>query len=473
MKSILVASMNRLACESITSCFRSEYGVDVANNMESCRNLFKKKRYEFLFLDLGLFQTGSVSVNGHINYKNALQPFWRVFPGVEIVVMSSQEKIREAVRAVKAGAGNYVTYPVNVDELRYVVESAYETTMIQSELDYLRDKFWQIDSLDVVNTNNPVMRKVFERIRSAAPTKTTILLTGETGTGKGLLAKLIHRHSNRANAQFITVHCGAIPETLLESELFGHEKGAFTGADRRKPGKFEIAKGGTIFLDEIGTMTPSAQVKLLDVLQEKTFQRVGGETNIEADVRIIAATNVDLKQMIGDGLFRKDLYYRLSVFPIAIPPLRERIEDVPHLAEFFLKKLSELNSKEIYDIHPYVLEAFERYSWPSNIRELENLIERACILENSSMLRPSSFPGDLFSSDTLALKLFSDALPPLSEMRRQTTEAMERNYLKKILSRHRGHIGKSADAAGISARQLHKLMTRYGIRKEDFKISPA
>jgi DNA-binding NtrC family response regulator len=473
MKFILVASINRLACELITSCFQSEYRVDVANNTESCWNLFKKKRYEILFLDVGLLQDRSASVNERIDYKNVLQPFWHVFPGVEIVVMSSQEKIREAVRAVKAGASNYVTYPLNVDELRYVVESAYENTMTQSELDYLRDQFWKIDSLEVVQTSCPVMRKIFERIRSVAPTKTTVLLTGETGTGKGLLAKLIHRHSNRANAQFITVHCGAIPDTLLESELFGHEKGAFTGADRRKPGKFEIAKGGTIFLDEIGTMMPSAQVKLLDVLQEKTFQRVGGEANIEADVRIISATNVDLKQMIGKGDFRRDLYYRLSVFPIQIPPLRERIEDIPHLAEFFLKKSSELNSKEIYDIHPYVLEAFERYSWPGNIRELENLIERACILENSSMLRPSSFPDDLFSSNTLALELFSDALPSLSEMRRRTTEAMERNYLKKILAHHRGHIRKSANAAGISTRQLHKLMTRYGIRKENFKTRPA
>lgn len=473
MKSLLVASKNRMAYEPIKECFRSEYKVDVVTSKKSCWNLFKKKRYEFLFIDVELLQSESAFVSGRINYKNSLQPFWHVSPNAEIIIMSSQEKIREAVMAVKAGASNYITYPVDMDELRFVTESTYESTIMQSELDYLRDKFWQIDSLEVVNTNSLEMRKVFGRIRSVAPTKTTVLLTGETGTGKGLLAKLIHRHSNRAKDQFITVHCGAIPDTLLESELFGHEKGAFTGADRRKLGKFEIAQGGTIFLDEIGTMTSSAQIKFLEVLQDKTFQRVGGEISIKADVRIIAATNIDLKQLVADGTFRKDLYYRLNVFPVDIPPLGERIEDIPHLAGVFLRNLNEAYSKEINNIHPYVLEAFTRYSWPGNIRELENLMERAYILENSSVLGPDSFPGELFMSDSLNLEFSSDLLTPLSKMRRQTIEAMERNYFKKLLAIHKGHIQKSADAAGVSTRQLHKLLTKYGIRKEDFKtLSP-
>jgi len=470
MKSLLVASKNRMAYEPIKECFRSEYKVDVVTSKESCQNLFRKRRYEFLFIDVELLQSGSASVNGRINYRDSLQPFWHVFPNAEIVVMSSQEKIREAVMAVKAGASNYITYPVDIDELRFVTESTHESTIMQSELDYLRDKFWQIDSLEVVNTNSPEMRKVFGRIRSVASTKTTVLLTGETGTGKGLLAKLIHRHSNRAKDQFITVHCGAIPDTLLESELFGHEKGAFTGADRRKLGKFEIAQGGTIFLDEIGTMTPSAQIKFLEVLQDKTFQRVGGEISIKADVRIIAATNIELKQLVADGTFRKDLYYRLNVFPVDIPPFRERSEDIPYLAGVFLRNLNEAYSKEINNIHPYVLEAFARYSWPGNIRELENLMERAYILENSSVLGPDSFPGELFLPDISNPELSPGSLPPLSDARRQNIEAAERNYLKKLLAIHKGRIQKSADAAGVSTRQLHKLLTRYGIRKEDFKI---
>ncbi len=469
MESILVASNNRLAYEPIKDCFSLEYKVDVATTRTSCLDMFVKKRYEILFIDVELLQSGSASVNGRINYKDSFQPFWHVFPNIEIIVMSPQEKIREAVMAVKAGASNYFTYPVDIDELKFVTENTYESRIMQSELDYLRDKFWQIDSLEVVKTNSPAMRKVFERVRSVALTKTTVLLTGETGTGKGLLAKLIHRHSNRAKTQFITVHCGAIPDNLLESELFGHEKGAFTGADRRKMGKFEIAQGGTIFLDEIGTMTPSAQIKFLEVLQDKTFQRVGGEISMEADVRIIAATNVDLKQLVDEGDFRKDLYYRLNVFPVDIPPFRERTEDIPHLAGFFLRKLNETYLKEIHEIHPYVLEAFERYSWPGNIRELENLMERAYILENSSVLGPNNFPDELFTSGISDSELSSGSLPHLSEMRRQAVEAAERNYLKKLLAFHKGNIQKSADAAGVSTRQLHKLMTKYGIRKEDFK----
>jgi DNA-binding NtrC family response regulator len=472
MKSILVASKDRMTHKTIRSSFRSEYNVDVAPSEESCLDMFKKKRYEFLFIDAEFLQSGSTSTNGHANYRVALQPFWHVFPNAEIVVMSSQEKIRDAVMAVKAGASNYITYPIDMDELKYVTESLYESMIMQSELDYLRDKFWQSNSLEVVKTNSAAMRKVFEKVRSVAPTKSTVLLTGETGTGKGLLAKLVHHHSNRAEAQFITVHCGAIPDSLLESELFGHEKGAFTGADRRKLGKFEIAQKGTIFLDEIGTITPSAQIKLLQVLQDKTFQRVGGEVSIEADVRIIVATNANLKKMSADGLFRRDLFYRLSVFPIEIPPLVERIEDIPHLAELFLRKLNRLYSKEIHDIDPRVMEAFAQYSWPGNIRELENLMERAYILESSSVLTPESFPRELFTPGVSNLDPFSVISLPLSEMRRQTVDAVERSYLHRLLAFHKGHIQKSATIAGISTRQLHKLLTKYGINKQDFKSLP-
>jgi DNA-binding NtrC family response regulator len=359
--------------------------------------MLRKKRYDFVFIDVEILKE-TVSGNG---YKVSLQLFWLVYPSIEIIVMSSQEMIREAVMAVKAGASNYLTYPVSADEVKYVTESVQESLIVQSELDYLRDQSWQSDSLEFVQTESTLMKKVLDKVRSVAPTKSTILLIGETGTGKGVLAKLIHRHSNRRDAPFISVHCGAIPDTLLESELFGHEKGSFTGAVRRKLGKFEIAKGGTIFLDEIGTLTPSAQIKLLQILHDRTFQRVGGEETIEANVRVIAATNTDLKKMCEEGKFRKDLYYRLNVFPIEIPPLGERVEDIPRLVEVFLKKMNRFDQKEIHDIHPQVLEAFRNYSWPGNIRELENLMERAYILETSFVLTPESFPIELFESKIL------------------------------------------------------------------------
>jgi len=470
MRHILLASSNQGACETIRECFRGEYKVEVASSMEACFEPGRKRRYEFIFVDVGLLRE-AVQPDGFNDYKAALQPFWQEFPHAEIIVMAPQDMIREAVMAVKAGASNYVTYPINPDEVRYVKEAVQKSIRLQSELNYLRDKFWQAESLEVVQTRSPLMRKVFEKIQSVAPTKSTVLLVGETGTGKGVLANLIHKHSNRRDKQFISVHCGAIPDTLLESELFGHEKGAFTGAVRRKLGKFEIAHGGTLFLDEVGTITPSAQIKLLQVLQDKTFQRVGGEENIEVDVRIIAATNTDLVKMCEQGLFRTDLYYRLSVFPIEIPPLRERKEDIPVLVEVFLRRLNRFNTKEIHGVHPDVMEAFFRYDWPGNIRELENLIERAYILESSSVLTPESFPSELFTRKSNPSHLPIDTSVPLEQVRRKAIEQVERAYLTELLRQNKGRIAPTAQSAGIGVRQLHKLMRKYGLRKEDFKAT--
>jgi DNA-binding NtrC family response regulator len=468
MKSVLVASKNQSACNAIRTSMRSEYRVDVVSGKDGCLEMFRKKRYEFLFIDVEVLRESMLDNN----YKMALQPFWHAYPTAQIIVMSSQEMIREAVMAVKAGASDYLTYPVNPDEVKYVAESIHESIIMESELDYLRDRFWQEDSLEIVRTRSPLMKRVFDKVRSVAPTKSTVLLSGETGTGKGVLARLIHRHSNRKDDAFISVHCGAIPDTLLESELFGHEKGAFTGAVRRKLGKFEIAQEGTIFLDEIGTITPSAQIKLLQILQDGTFHRVGGEERIEANVRVIAATNADLKKMCSEGQFRRDLYYRLNVFPIEIPPLRKRIEDIPYVVEVILKRLNKFHLKEIHDVHPHVIEAFGKYSWPGNIRELENLMERACILERSLILTPEGFPKELFTSDPSQIQVEADISLSLAEVRHRAVEQTERRYLQELLAVNKGRIKDSAEAAGISTRQLHKLMKKYGIRKEEFKLFP-
>jgi len=465
MRSILVISNEQKVCGSISSCFDTRYKVSVALNADAALDALKKRRYDLIFVDLEILRR-SGSGNG---YRAAMEPFWNLYPTIEFIVMCSQEIIREAVMAVKAGASDYLTYPISPDEVKHVTESLHEYLISQSELDYLRDQFWQSDSLEFVHTNSTVMKKAYEKIRSVAPTRSTVLLMGETGTGKGELAKLIHRHSTRRDAQLISVHCGAIPDTLLESELFGHEKGAFTGAVRRRLGKFEIATGGTIFLDEIGTITPSAQIKLLQILQDQTFQRVGGEETLEANVRVITATNTDLKRMCEDAQFRKDLYYRLNVFPIEVPPLRDRPEDIPHLVEVFLKRMNKFSSKEIHDIHPHVLEAFRRYSWPGNIRELENLMERAYILETSSLLTPESFPSELFESQAPSASIVFDAQLTLTEVRHKGIEDIERRYLKEVLAKNQGKIKESASVAGVTTRQLHKLMKRYGIRKEEFR----
>jgi DNA-binding NtrC family response regulator len=257
---------------------------------------------------------------------------------------------------------------------------------------------------------------------------------------------------------------------LIESELFGHEKGAFTGAIMKKLGRFEIAQGGTLFLDEIGTVTQSVQIKLLQVLQEKIFSRVGGATTIKADVRIIAASNSDLQAAIKEGSLREDLYYRLNVFPIRLPPLRERIEDIPLLVQEFLAKCNIYNNKKVFSVHSGVMEAFRRYAWPGNIRELENLIERAHIVEQSLELTPESFPAELFSGGSTAQVHLNTTLP-LAEVRQEAIESVERQYLKQLLAEHKGKIDVSALAAGLGVRQMRNLLTKYKIEKGEYKTS--
>jgi len=465
LKSILVASKNKSARNTIRVGMRSLYDVKTVADRKHCLEMFGKQRYEFLFIDIEILRESAVENN----YPEALQPFRQTYPSAAIIVMSSQERIREVVKMVKAGANDYLTYPVSPEEVRHVAESVYETAVMESELDYLRDQFWNQDSLEMVRTKSPLMKELFRKLQSVAPTKSTVLFSGETGTGKGVMAKLIHQHSRRKNGPFIAVHCGAIPDMLLESELFGHEKGAFTGATRRKLGKFEIAQGGTIFLDEIGTITPAAQIKLLQVLQDGAINRVGGEGSVNADVRVVAATNEDLGKLSAKGRFRKDLFYRLNVFPVELPPLRDRMEDLASMVEVILNRIKRLDFKEIHGVHPKVMEAFRNYAWPGNIRELENLLERAYIIENSPVLTPDSFPSDLFAYRFCASLETINASVSLSEARRKGVADIERSYLTEVLSANNGKIKNSALAAGISTRQLNKLMKKHGLNKNVFK----
>lgn len=465
MRFVLVVAGEQEIAQTVRGCFGANCKVNRASDRDDALAMLGTNRYDLIFLDLETLQ-GSLADK---DYKTAVKQFRNLQPSVEIVVMAPRAMVREALKAVKAGATDYITYPIDPEEVNHLTETINEAIILQSELDYLRDRFWQSDYLDLVKTKSPAMQQVFAKIRSVAPTKSTVLLIGETGTGKGLIARLIHQHSNRRDAQFISVHCGAIPDTLVESELFGHEKGAFTGAVRKKLGKFEIAKGGTIFLDEIGTVTPSAQIKLLQVLQDGTFQRVGGEETIQANVRVIAATNMDLERMCDDGEFRKDLYYRLNVFPVEIPPLRERKEDIPHIAQVILDRLENFNKKQIRSIHNKVMEGFIKYTWPGNVRELENLLERAYILEESKVLSVESFPTELLASQDVSAGVAVDYSLPLAEVRNRGVEEIERRYLRELLASNRGRIKESAEVAGISTRQLHKLLNKYQIRKEEFK----
>jgi DNA-binding NtrC family response regulator len=428
--------------------------------------------YDYLFVELSSIPVLERRSFSRDDFRDVFDPFWRLRPSLKIIAMISPNQIRQGIAAVEAGAAGYVKMPLSREEIRFITRDVYAEQMLESELDYLREQFWESDVREILRTRCANMKKAYDLVQSVAPTRTIVLLTGETGTGKNLLAKLIHQHSNRRDAQFISVHCGAIPDTLLESELFGHEKGAFTGAVRRKMGKFEIANGGTIFLDEVGTLTPAAQVKLLMVLQEGLYERVGGEATLRTDVRVIAATNADLKQMTDAGLFRKDLFYRLNVFPINLPPLRERPQDIPHLVEGFLKKMSDFGPKTIRYVHPTVIKAFGAYSWPGNIRELENLVERAYILEPSETLMPYSFPADFFEPEGLIAEMPINPSHTLARVRADAIEEIERRYIKDLLLRHKGRINVSAQEAGITTRQFHKLMKKYGYRKEAFKTVP-
>ena len=338
-----------------------------------------------------------------------------------------------------------------------------------TETESVPDKFWNEDVLREVHTRSSRMLQTFEKVKSVAPTKTTVLLLGDTGVGKGMVAKLIHQHSSRKDEAFVHVHCGALPDTLVESELFGYEKGAFTGAAKRKLGRFDNAQKGTIFLDEINTISGTMQIKLLQVLQERVFQRVGGESPIEADVRVIAASNSDLQQLCDEGLFRKDLYYRLSVFPLEIPSLQQRSEDIPDWIDYLIDWFNKLYFKEIQSADPVVVKALQEYSWPGNIRELENIIERAYILETTSVLRPESFPQELFTDINNTAEAELDISLPLAEVRRKSLDYLERQYLKEVMTKHQGRINRASETAGITTRQLHKLLSKYGIRKEDYK----
>lgn len=463
MESVLVVCRDKDAVRAIVSAFSSESRVDKAPDPSRALGMLKKNSYDFVFIDIDILQMPYPD----LPIEEALSGFRKGHDSTEIIVMSSKKQIRQMVKAVKFGAGDYLTYPVEPEEVALVVNTLRESMMLASELAYFRERHLQSEAYELVHSQNPAMVGVFHNIRLVAPTRTPILLVGETGVGKGVLARLIHRHSHRKNAQFISVHCGAIPETLVENELFGHEKGAFTGAGRRKLGKFEIANDGTIFLDEVGTITPLIQIKLLQVLQDGTFNRLGGEEELKTDARVIAATNADLKRMSQEGAFRKDLYYRLNVFPIEIPPLRKRLEDIPYFVEMFLKKLNRLYFKEIHDVHPLVIEALMKYNWPGNIRELENLIERAYIVENSKQLTPDSFSVELIEEQAAAAAINSGS--SLADGRRRAVEMFEKQYLTELLTRRKGRIKSSAEDAGISTRQLNKLMLKYGIRKDAFK----
>ncbi|MBN1880784.1 MAG: sigma-54-dependent Fis family transcriptional regulator [Deltaproteobacteria bacterium] len=462
----MVVSSDHITSQEIVTLLQNKFSVDIAPDIPKSLVQFEKKKYDLLFLDVTLLETLSTERT----IKSVINQFREISRSTIIAIMTRIEHNRRGIMAIKAGADNYISIPIQKDELNTVIQSIYDTAMEKSKLDYLSDTFWDISSQPFLNTKSPPVIEVIKKIKAVAPTKSTVLLIGETGTGKGVLSQLIHKHSHRRDAPFIQVHLGAIPDTLVESELFGHEKGSFTGAIRRKLGKFELASDGTIFLDEIETVSPHVQIRLLQVLQDGTYYRVGGEEPLSSSARVIAATNIDLITLCEQDLFRYDLYYRLNVFPIEIPSLKYRTEDIPTMVHTILERLNRFHEKSITDVHPDVLEAFTQYSWPGNIRELENFIERAYLMETTDMISPEHFPREFFSEKTtLEDDMIIHPGEKLASIRERVVRNAERRYLIETLSSHNGSIQKTADTAGITTRQLFNLMQKHNIRKEDFK----
>jgi DNA-binding NtrC family response regulator len=465
----LLASKRRQVISSLNRFLREAFEVEKTASFTDCLTILRQKRHDICLLDLNLI----IKPTSTCDSKDSILKIQDVIESsaeIPLIVLADANHLRLAVEAVRTGAQDYLCHPIEKQEINLVLHNLSERLAIRSELEYLRSHFWKAEAEDLVRTKSSAMRGVYESIEAVAPTKATILINGDTGTGKSLLAKLIHLHSNRAEEPFVSVHCGSIPDSLVESELFGHEKGAFTGAERRKLGRFQVADGGTIFLDEVGTITPNAQIKLLQVLQEGSFTRVGGELELNVDVRVIAASNEDLKEKTEKGLFRRDLYYRLNVFPLEMPELKSRRQDIPYLAAHFLKKLNQKYSKSIHKVSTNVLSAFQAYDWPGNIRELENLMERAYILENGNILSSSSFPNELMANkigESDAKQNYEDIT--LAEARKRAIEEVEYRYLVKTLEGHKGRIESCANHAGITTRQFHNLLAKYGLKAKDYR----
>ncbi|MFW6338900.1 MAG: sigma-54-dependent transcriptional regulator [Alkalispirochaetaceae bacterium] len=378
------------------------------------------------------------------------------YPTVPVIILTGHGTIETAVQAMRDGAYDFLTKPVNLDRLSLLCKRALSTRELVMQHRQMQEELEQQRRFQNIIGKSSEMQRIFELVKQVAPTKASVLITGESGVGKELIADAIHNASNRKEKPFIRVHCAALSESLLESELFGHEKGAFTGAVARKRGRFELAHTGSIFLDEIGEIEQSVQVKILRVLQEKKFERVGGEETLEVDVRIISATNRDLKQAIEEGRFREDLFYRLNVVNIHIPPLRERKEDIPLLTSAFIKEFAQENDKPVEGIDPKARAALYNYPWPGNIRELRNSIESAVVMCKGNIIAPEDLPPSITrESDDDYIRISVGS----------TLAEAEREIIRSTLAAQNGNKSRTAEILGIGRKTLHRKVDEYGLRE--------
>jgi two-component system response regulator PilR (NtrC family) len=445
---------------------RDGYDVLIAPNGTQALALLQGERIDLLLSDIRMPDLSGVEVLRAAKTAN---------PGVVAFMMTAFASTDTAVEAMRLGAVDYFTKPFNMDELRLKVRQQFEAHRLKEENVLLKRALNTRHEFSSIVGRSPLMLSVFTMIETIARTGSTVLITGESGTGKELAARAVHYNSPRRDHPFVALNCGALPETLLESELFGHMRGAFTGADTNKKGLIEVAQRGTIFLDEIGEMAPPMQVKLLRVLQERRFRRLGGTEEVPADIRIVAATNQDLQKGVAEGRFREDLFYRINVIPIHLPPLRDRVEDIPLLAEHFLQKYTAQMEKPVRSISQEAQEWLCAYPWPGNVRELENVIERAVALEATPSILPDSLPPHLVAV-SVPRRPVPDAEPapdsqpaPLPDLGEgfdleAQGEQFYRHYLSLALSRAGGVQTQAAELLGMSFRSFRYYVKKFNLR---------
>jgi DNA-binding NtrC family response regulator len=437
--------------ESFRLILDDEYEVIDVPDGPAALDVLRSSQIDLVLLDIRLPGMDGIEV---------LERIKALDDAVEVILVTAVKTVRTAVAAMKLGAFDYVTKPFEEDELLSLVRRALERRSLEREVVYLRSELERHQDFDEIVGQHPEMQKLYRLVTNVARTPTTVLITGESGTGKELIARAVHRQSPRRDKPFVAVNPAAVAETLLESALFGHEKGAFTGAFQRKLGKFELAQGGTLFLDEIATLRAELQVKLLRVLQEREIERVGGGQAIKLDVRIIAATNADVPAAVAAGTFREDLYYRLNVVHLTVPPLRERTDDIELLVAHFIRRYNHEFAKRIEGLTPEAAAVLRGYRWPGNVRELQNVVERSVVLVEGTMIDVDDLPLELSlgTADTAG----SDALP-LNE----ASDRFERQIVVRTLARVEGNVSEAARALGIHRNSLKAKLARWKIRARD------
>ena len=453
-KRILIVDDEKTIRWSLGEALRNiDYEVAEAENGKNALKVFQDDPFDLVILDLKLPDIDGIQVLKKLKETDSEVP---------VIMMTAYGEIETAVEAIKNGAYDFILKPFQLEKMKVSIANALESSSLKQQLDGIRKKERETYNFKNFLGRSKVMQEVFKKLKKIGESKaSTILIQGESGTGKELVARAIHESSNGSNRPFLEINCAALPETLLESELFGHEKGAFTDAKYRKKGLFELAEGGTIFLDEIGEMGITLQSRLLRVIENKTFRRVGGVKDLRVNTRIISATNRDLKQAIKEGKFRNDLYYRLQVIPVYLPPLRERKEDIPLLANHFIAMFNKEFKKNVRSISPEVEKLLQRYSWPGNVRELKNIIERAMLLEAEEELLPEHLPPEITGSEEEILPHEGPAT--IDELYPITLKEMERLVIEKTLNPTGQNKSQAAKILGISRQTLREKVKQYRI----------